>query len=126
MSGMLLVLFALLVSFGITVILLPFVIPALHKLKFGQTILEEGPKWHEKKKGTPTMGGIVFILAYVVATLSFAMNETQNGDYRVVAVMIGAVLFGAIGFADDFIKIVKHRNQGLTVVQKFILQFLFV
>ena len=117
--------FALLLSFGITVILLPLVIPMLRKLKFGQTILEEGPKWHEKKKGTPTMGGIVFILAYVVATLCFAMNETINGDYRVVAVMVGAVCFGAIGFADDFIKIFKKRNQGLTVLQKFLLQFLF-
>ncbi|MBQ2945771.1 MAG: phospho-N-acetylmuramoyl-pentapeptide-transferase [Clostridia bacterium] len=125
MSGMLFVLLALVISFAVSVILCPFVIPFLRKLKFGQTILEEGPKWHEGKKGTPTMGGIVIIIAFVVAALSFSLSGITSGDYRVVIVIIGTLLFGAIGFADDFIKVVMKRNLGLSVVQKFVLQFLF-
>ena len=125
MSGMLFVLLALVISFAVSVILCPFVIPFLRKLKFGQTILEEGPKWHEGKKGTPTMGGIVIIIAFVVAALSFSLSGITSCDYRVVIVIIGTLLFGAIGFADDFIKVVMKRNLGLSVVQKFVLQFLF-
>ncbi len=125
MSGMLFVLFALVVSFAISVILCPLVIPFLRRLKFGQTILDEGPKWHEGKQGTPTMGGIVFIIAFTVAALSFSLSGLTSGDYRVLTVIIGSLLFGAIGFADDFIKVVLKRNMGLTVSQKFVLQFLF-
>ncbi len=125
MSSMLFVLLALLVSFAITAVICPFAIPFLRKVKFGQTILEEGPKWHQSKKGTPTMGGLVFIFAYVASALLFSMNTIKLGNFSVLGIVVGSLLFGLIGFADDFIKVVKKQNQGLTVSQKFVLQFLF-
>lgn len=93
-------------------------VPILHKLKFGQSIRDEGPRWHKKKSGTPTMGGFIFILAALAATFTF----TQSYDAFVI--MICALLFGAIGFADDYIKVVKKRNLGLSASQKFAAQLL--
>jgi len=108
------------------------VIPWLHKLKFGQTIREEGPSWHEKKQGTPTMGGLLFIAGFLVASLvALALMQfiTVEGmfAYSLETVRfwagIGLALgCGAIGFADDFIKVVKKRNLGLTARQKLLFQ----
>ena len=116
-AGMEPVLKAFCVAFLIAVILTPIFIPILKRLKFGQTIREVGPSWHQKKNGTPTMGGIGFLLATVVATLIFA-----RGDSKAILAVVTVSAFGLIGFADDFIKVVLKRNLGLTEIQKLILQ----
>ena len=112
----------------ITGILGKFMIPFLHKLKFGQTIREEGPTWHAKKQGTPTMGGLMFIiggLAAAVICISFLwMQGGAETTLMVVKVAGGALMalgFGIVGFLDDYISIKKHRNLGLTEIQKLIL-----
>lgn len=94
----------------------PVLIPFLHKLKFGQEIREEGPSWHKKKSGTPTMGGFIFIAGVLAATLFMAR------DTSTLIVLICAVGFGLIGFIDDFIKVILKRNLGLTALQKLALQ----
>ena len=103
----------ILISFVISALLGPVVIPFLHKLKFGQYIREEGPAAHQKKSGTPTMGGVIFMLAIAVTALIFLK------DYPIVLPVVFTTLgFGVIGFLDDYIKVVKKRNLGLTEVQK--------
>ncbi|MBR3942540.1 MAG: phospho-N-acetylmuramoyl-pentapeptide-transferase [Clostridia bacterium] len=111
------VLKAFCVAFLIAVIVTPILIPVLKRLKFGQTIREVGPSWHQKKNGTPTMGGIGFLLATVIAVLIYA-----RGDSKAILALVTVVAFGLIGFADDFIKVVLKRNLGLTEIQKLILQ----
>ena len=110
-------------------------IPVLHRLKFGQTIRDEGPAWHKAKQGTPTMGGIIFIGAMLIAVLLamlvcqfFLPNkvvtdaDTTATVTRLFAGIVMAVGFGLIGFLDDFIKVVKKRNLGLTSRQKLLMQ----
>lgn len=121
---------AALVSFAITAVIGRFLIPFLHKLKYGQTILEIGPKWHEKKQGTPTMGGIMFIIGMVIATTAgVLLYSVWHGGLDSVGkfVFVGllyALMNGAIGFVDDYVKVVKKRNLGLTPIQKLVFQFL--
>ncbi len=107
------------VAFLVSVLLGPVLIPWLHKLKFGQQILEDGPKWHEKKSGTPTMGGIIFI-AGVTAAVLLAMLAGFN--IHLLMMLLVTLGFGVIGFIDDYVKVVRKQNQGLTAPQKFILQ----
>ncbi|MDO4280884.1 MAG: phospho-N-acetylmuramoyl-pentapeptide-transferase [Peptococcaceae bacterium] len=96
-----------------------FMIPILHNLKFGQSIREEGPKSHQKKQGTPTMGGILFMITVVVTLL------VTGQFYSITWFVVGsAFLFGGIGLLDDAIKIVMHHNEGLTPWQKIGLQLL--
>lgn len=120
--------FPLLVGFAVTAVLGPFFIPWLHKLKFGQEIREEGPKWHQKKSGTPTMGGIMFIAgigAAVIATVILtAVKGSLDSDFIKTCLLpyLIALGFGIIGFVDDYIKVVKKRNLGLTAIQKFLMQ----
>ena len=121
--------FAVLVGFISTYILGFFVIPFLKKLKFGQTIREDGPKWHEGKSGTPTMGGIMMfggifiaiILSIVFSFITSGKFSLEFGDSTRTAHWIAAfglaIGMGAIGFVDDFIKVVKKRNLGLTARQ---------
>lgn len=104
------------VAFALSAILGKFLIPFLHRLKFGQQIREEGPSWHEKKSGTPTMGGIMFIITFAVCALVVIR------DIRAILIAAAAILFGIIGFADDYTKVVKKRNLGLTAAQKFLAQ----
>lgn len=92
------------------------IIPILIRFKFGQEIREIGPSWHQKKSGTPTMGGILFIGAFLIVT-PFFIRDIGSG-----CVAVCAVLFGLIGFSDDFIKIARKRNLGLTAKQKFLSQ----
>lgn len=118
-----------LIALAVTLALGPVFIPWLRKLKFGQEIREEGPKWHQKKSGTPTMGGIMFIAgiaaAAAVCTVIFAIRGTLNsGTGKFALLFIIALGFGIIGFIDDYIKVVKKRNLGLTALQKFVLQLL--
>lgn len=118
------------VSFAITAVIGKFLIPFLRRLKYGQTILEEGPKWHKDKQGTPTMGGIMFIIGIVIATsagvlIYAAVHGGLDSVSRFVFVgLLYALLNGAIGFVDDYVKVVKKRNLGLTAIQKLVLQFL--
>ena len=105
-------------SFVIAAILGKILIPVLHKFKFGQSIREEGPAWHQKKSGTPTMGGVIFIAASLIG--AFAITR----DIKCIGTLVCALLFGIIGFADDYIKIKKKRNLGLTAAQKFLAQLL--
>lgn len=115
--------FTILVSFLITVLLSPVFIPFLRRLKFGQSIREEGPKSHMKKTGTPTMGGVVFLLSIIVTTLIMTGKFTKTGTetYLLLLVTIG---FGVLGFLDDFIKIAMKRNLGLTSKQKLLGQII--
>ena len=138
------------ISFGLGYVVIPF----LHKLKFGQTILDIGPKWHKNKQGTPTMGGILFIVGTVVAFgLVVIIDRAMGGD--IVASVVGgsagssvlsdvasfqassnkikvwsgfvmALGFAFIGFLDDYIKVVKKRNLGLTIKQKTVLQVILM
>ena len=125
-------------AFLISAVTGKFLIPYLRKLHFGQTILEEGPKWHSSKQGTPIMGGIMFIIAIVVVTtvstllyvfLGGNFIETYFSDISRDAAFLFAglglaVANGLIGFIDDYTKVVKKRNLGLTAIQKLVLQFL--
>lgn len=110
-----------LVSLLITLVAGPIFIPWLHKLKFGQQILEEGPSWHQKKSGTPTMGGMMFILGIVISSV---VTLLVKKDIKLLIMLLVALGFGAIGFVDDYVKVVKKRNLGLTAIQKFSLQAL--
>lgn len=113
----------LIVSFLITVILAPIVIPYLRRMKFGQSIREEGPQSHQKKAGTPTMGGLIFIASIIISTLalSFYFDQLTTQSIVLLVILVG---FGVIGFLDDFIKVVLKRNLGLTSIQKLIGQIL--
>lgn len=104
-------------------------IPILRKLKFGQEIREEGPKWHEKKSGTPTMGGFIFLTAMLIALAGTIIAGRLCGDTvpslrQLGMLMIVTLAYAAIGFIDDYIKVILKRNLGLTASQKFGLQFL--
>ena len=118
------------VAFAITAVIGKFLIPFLHKLNFGQTILEIGPKWHKDKQGTPTMGGIMFIIGIVIAASGgILLYAAVNGGLDPIgkfafAGLLFALMNGGIGFVDDYVKVVKKRNLGLTAKQKLVLQFL--
>lgn len=106
-----------LISFVISVILGPIIIPFLRKLKMGQTERVEGVQSHLKKAGTPTMGGIIFLIATVVTSLFYVK------DYpKVIPVLFLTLGFGIIGFLDDYLKVVLRRSDGLLPWQKFSLQ----
>lgn len=96
-------------------------IPMLRALKAGQSIREIGPKWHNTKAGTPTMGGIIFICA-CVACIIFGVGGIKAGYFGHLYVFAFALVFGLIGFLDDFFKVKFKRNLGLTAIQKFLLQ----
>ena len=117
------ILYTIIVAFLITVLLSPMFIPVLHKLKFGQSIREEGPKWHQKKSGTPTMGGIVFISSIVITTLFMGYRYDQL-NVEIYLLLFVLLAYGMLGFLDDFIKIIKKRNLGLTSGQKMLGQIL--
>lgn len=124
------------VAFAVTAGSGYFVIPYLKKLKFGQTILDIGPKWHKGKQGTPTMGGVMIIAGVLLSLLvAFGYSAAVSGrfaselhdSYRLSVFLSGIFLalgMSAIGFMDDYIKVVKKRNLGLTARQKTFLQLL--
>lgn len=114
---------AAVVGFLLTVAFGKIVIPWLIKLKFGQSILEIGPNWHKNKQGTPTMGGIMFILGIgVCIVLAGIPLMLLDGEFRHLLVFGFALLFGIIGFIDDYAKVAKKQNQGLSAMQKLLLQ----
>ena len=111
------------ISFILTVILAPIGIPMLRRLKFGQSIREEGPQSHMKKAGTPTMGGILFVLSIIATTLIAGSIYNLFTTHTVVLLLV-LVGFGVIGFLDDGIKVIFKRNLGLTSLQKLIGQII--
>lgn len=120
-------LFTMIVTLAVTLTMAPVFIPWLHSIKFGQEIREEGPSWHKKKSGTPTMGGIMFIFAMLFALIlttgMFVIKGNFDGTYaRCILLFVISLGFGIIGFIDDYIKVAKKRNLGLTASQKFIMQ----
>lgn len=123
------------IAFIISVIAGRVLIPMLRKLHMGQNILtEDGPSWHASKQGTPTMGGFIFIVAVVVAYFVAAFPYYSRGSGSVwsdipfptgaLTGLIVALLFGLMGFLDDFVKVVKKRNLGLTALQKILIQIM--
>ena len=110
------------IAFGVAAIAGQILVPMLRKLKVGQSILEEGPAWHMSKQGTPTMGGLMFIIAIGVAVLTAGWDALKAGNYTHLYVFLFALVFGIIGFIDDFQKLRHHANEGLTAPQKFLLQ----
>ena len=111
-------LISLLVTVGTGLIL----IPALRRMKAGQSIREDGPVWHMSKQGTPTMGGIMFIVGIAVAILTAGFKGFLEGENEHLFVFIFALVYAAIGFLDDFEKLKKKQNLGLTAKQKSLLQ----
>ncbi|WP_251549062.1 phospho-N-acetylmuramoyl-pentapeptide-transferase [Neobacillus muris] len=115
--------FTIIMAFLISVLLSPIFIPFLRRLKFGQSIREEGPKSHQKKSGTPTMGGIMILFSVVITTIVMTgkFSEPTVKTYLLLLVTIG---FGLLGFLDDFIKVALKRNLGLTSKQKLLGQII--
>lgn len=116
-------------AFVLSAFLGMLLIPVLRRLKFGQEIREEGPKWHSKKSGTPTMGGLIFIAAIIIMTaISYTAGVLFGFDIpagsEVLMLLVISVLYGIIGFIDDYIKVILKRNLGLTAKQKFMLQLI--
>lgn len=110
------------ISFLLTLVIGRFVLQELRKLKAGQEIREDGPKWHAGKAGTPTMGGIMFIIGTGIVTFVMGWNRMLEGEFAHLYVYLFALIFGLIGFVDDYRKVRQHQNEGLTAKQKFILQ----
>ncbi len=131
---------AAVISFLIAFLLGFALIPWLRKLKFGQTILDIGPAWHKSKQGTPVMGGIMFIVSTILSVICVLVTDYFLGGnlfssqhilpdtlkVKLVAGVILAIGLGLVGFADDYIKVVKKRNLGLTEIQKTIPQVILI
>lgn len=105
----------IIISFAITLLLGPIIIPLLRRLKIGQSIREDGPKTHLKKSGTPTMGGLIMLTAVIITTIT---SGIFNKD--MIVLLLSTLGFGLIGFIDDFIKVVMKRSLGLKAYQKLI------
>jgi len=112
---------AFVIGLIVSIVLGPIIIPILHKLKFGQNIRKEGPQSHLKKAGTPTIGGLIFIISIVVVMICSRYSLTDKG----MVVLYGTLAFGLIGFLDDMLKIIHKENEGLTAKQKLALQVVF-
>lgn len=111
------VLMSVVISFAVSVVLMPVAIPFLRKLKVGQTVRDEGPESHLKKNGTPTMGGILVLISVAFTSIFFVR------DYpKIMPILFLTLGFGLIGFLDDYIKVVLRRSMGLHAWQKFLLQ----
>ncbi len=115
--------YSVLVAFLISMLQGPILIPILHKLKFGQNIREDGPKSHRIKAGTPTMGGLIFIVTTAITMVIMNSNNILK-DKNVVFAFVCFFSFGVIGFLDDALKIIHKKNEGLTTKQKAFLQLI--
>jgi phospho-N-acetylmuramoyl-pentapeptide-transferase len=113
---------AFLISLVLTALLGRVLIPVLRRLKAGQSIKRDGPVWHMSKEGTPTMGGIMFIAGMLVAVTVTCIPFFRGGNYSALAMLAMSLIYGAIGFFDDYMKVRHHHNEGLKAGQKFILQ----
>ena len=113
---------ALVMAFITAVIVGRFYVPWLKKIKAWQEIKENGPTWHMSKSGTPTMGGVIFISACTLVCLTVGFDSMRSGDFTHIFVLLFALVFGAIGFLDDWEKLRKKQNLGLSAKAKFLLQ----
>lgn len=114
----------ILLSFALVCLLAKIIIPKLRKYNLGQNIRQEGPKSHLKKAGTPTMGGVLFIISSLIAVLVSSLAGFVFTN-EIILLVVGSTAFGLVGFLDDYIKFFKHRNLGLRAYQKLVLQMLF-
>lgn len=113
---------ALVVGFCISSAVGAVLVPYLRKIKAGQAIREDGPTWHMSKTGTPTMGGLMFIIAVTVVCLTVGFSCMANGEWGHIFILVFGLVFGAIGFLDDYEKLKKKQNLGLTAGKKLLLQ----
>lgn len=120
-TPVILIILAAICTFILTYALGKVVIPMLHALKAGQSIREIGPTWHNSKSGTPTMGGVMFILPLLLI-IPFGWKGLMQGEWTGLLVYAFSLVFGLIGFLDDFFKVRFKRNLGLTALQKLLLQ----
>ncbi|PLS06460.1 phospho-N-acetylmuramoyl-pentapeptide-transferase [Neobacillus cucumis] len=116
--------FTIIMGFLISVLLSPIFIPFLRRLKFGQSIREEGPKSHQKKSGTPTMGGVMILFSIIITTLVMIGKYSDHTPVNAFLLLFVTFGFGLLGFLDDFIKVVLKRNLGLTSRQKLLGQII--
>ena len=114
----------LMIAYFLTVLMLPRLIKYLHELKFGQAIREEGPQSHMHKKGTPTMGGISFIIAIIISLIVAMFLDSSNIQYYILFIYT-TISFSIIGYIDDMLIVVKKKNDGLAPRKKLMLQILF-
>ena len=119
---MLRIVISIVASFVLTALAGRWLIPVLQRMKAGQSIKEIGPTWHMTKQGTPTMGGLMFIFGTIVMVAVLSWPDLENGVLGGVFVLLFALVFGVIGYIDDYFKVKKHENTGLTAPQKFLLQ----
>ena len=112
------IIIAFVISLAVSLIIGPFLIPALRRLKFGQSVRDDGPQSHLQKQGTPTMGGVMFFFSLTLGVLFLT-----KGSFLAFYLLFFTLGFGLIGFIDDYIKVVKKRSLGLTAKQKIIGQF---
>lgn len=108
------------ISLALAMFAYPIAIPLLHKLKFGQTVREDGPKSHKEKTGTPTMGGLVFIFVSIVST--FIVEHKAFASLSFLVVILAFLGYGLIGFIDDYLIVVRKNNDGLKPSHKFLMQ----
>ena len=113
---------AFVIAFAVSAVVGFFLVPYLKRIKAGQSIKENGPTWHMSKQGTPTMGGLMFIAAIAVVCLSVGFECMAEGEYGHLFCLAFALVFGAIGFLDDYEKLKKKQNLGLTAGKKMLLQ----
>ena len=114
---------ACVLSFAVTALLGRWIsLPALRRLKAGQEIRAVGPKWHASKAGTPTMGGLMFIIGIAISVLVLGWPGMLAGNMTHIYLFLFSSVFGVIGFLDDYEKVKRHQNLGLTALQKFLLQ----
>ncbi len=113
---------AFVIAFAVSAVVGFFLVPYLKRIKAGQSIKENGPTWHMSKQGTPTMGGLMFIAAIAVVCLSVGFDCMAEGEYGHLFCLAFALVFGAIGFLDDYEKLKKKQNLGLTAGKKILLQ----
>jgi phospho-N-acetylmuramoyl-pentapeptide-transferase len=118
------IVYTIIMGFLISVLLSPIFIPFLRRLKFGQSIREEGPKSHQKKTGTPTMGGVMILLSISVTTLVMTNKFSSTPSVEIFLLLLVTIGYGLLGFLDDFIKVVMKRNLGLTSRQKLVGQLI--
>ena len=116
------ILLALVIGLAVTAAAGKLLIPILVQLKAGQSIKEIGPTWHMNKQGTPTMGGLMFIVGIGVAIVSAGWKGMMEGNFSHLYVYVFSLVFGIIGYIDDYQKVKYHHNTGLTALQKFLLQ----
>ena len=113
---------AFIIAFLVSSLVGRYLVPYLRRIKAGQAIREDGPRWHMNKSGTPTMGGLMFIAAVTIVCLTVGFPSMLEGDYGHIVCLALALVFGAIGFLDDYEKLKKKQNLGLTAKAKFLLQ----